>query len=123
SVELLLRADEMLQKLPGLLELKASVKMQLGLGFIGVNNTDRAKAFFLELYKIDPNYRLDTQNFAPKVIALADDAKKEQNTARCRSIVDEAQNQLQADNSEAVVRLINSNSADCPAIRSFIPKT
>ncbi len=123
SVEMLLQADELLQKLPAPLELKASAKMQLALGFMGLNNNDRAKSYFLELYKIDPNFRLDTQNLAPKVIALADEAKAEQNAARCRSIVDEAQNQLQSGNSEAVVKLIASNSSNCPAISSLATKT
>src|SRR6478672_6160123 len=74
SIELLLRADELLQKQSGSLEDKANVKYQLALDYMGLNDNDRAKANFLELYRLVPEYRLDADNLAPKVITLADEA-------------------------------------------------
>src|SRR5689334_16113628 len=48
SVELLLRADEMLRQQPGHLQEKTDVKLQLALGFIGLNDTARAKTYLGE---------------------------------------------------------------------------
>src|SRR5215471_6339884 len=123
SIDLLLQADEMLQKQPGQVEEKTSVKLQLALNFMGLNNNDRAKFYFLELFKLDPDHHLDTENLAPKVIALAEEARKEQLTAKCRSVFDEAQNQLQSGNSDTVVKLIGSNNGRCPALTTLAAKT
>jgi len=122
SIELLLRVDEMLQKQPNSTDEKALTKMQLALSFIGMNNNDRAKTYFLELFEIDPDYQLDTENLAPKVIALADEARAERMATRCQSRFDEAQNLLRSGNSDAVVKLIASNSGRCPAITSLATK-
>src|SRR5262245_43032248 len=122
SIDLLLRVDEMLQKQPGSTDEKALTKMQLALSFIGMNNNDRAKTYFLDLFEIDPDYQLDTENLAPKVIALADEARAERMATRCQSRLDEAQNLLRSGNSDAVVKLIASNSGRCPAITSLATK-
>jgi tetratricopeptide (TPR) repeat protein len=123
SVDLLKRADDLLQKEPAPLEEKASIKLQLALGYIGLNDNDLAKSYFLELYRIDPDHRLDADNLAPKVIALADEARAEQKAQKCRTVLDEAQNQLQSGNSDAVVKLIYSNRAQCPAVNTLASKT
>src|SRR5262245_19947528 len=59
SVELLLRADELLLKERGRLEEKTEVKLQLALGFIGLNDKARAKAFLEQLYALDSDHRID----------------------------------------------------------------
>src|SRR3989454_9531965 len=94
SIELLLRADEMLGQQSGDLQERTAVKLQLALGFIGLNNSTRAKAYLQELYALDSDHHIDPQIFSPKVIRLAEDAKTEQNELRCRSLLNEAQRQL-----------------------------
>src|SRR5262249_31010489 len=84
---------------------------------------DRAKSYFLELFKLDFDHRLDTQNLAFKVIALAEEARKEQLAAKCCSIFDEAQNQLQFGNSDTVVKLIGFNNGRCLALTLLSAKT
>jgi len=123
SIDLLLRLDDLLKNQPGLTNIKTGVQMQLALDNIGLNNIDKAKSYFQELFKIDPEYLLDTENLAPKVITLADEVRAEQVAAKCRAAVDEAQNQLQSGNSDAVVKLIDSNNGRCPAISSLASKT
>jgi hypothetical protein len=116
SVELLLRADELIQGQSGDTSEEIDVKLQLALGFIGLNDTARAKDYLRQLYALDPDYVIDPQIFSPKVIQLAEDARVEQNELRCQSINDEAQRQLGTGNADAVVALIRSNQAKCSGL-------
>jgi tetratricopeptide (TPR) repeat protein len=122
SVELLLRADELLSQQSGRLEEKTAVKMQLALGYIGLNDSARAKTYLVELYALDADHRIDPQVFSPKVIKLAEDARAEQNAVRCRSVMDEAQRQLGNGNADAIVKLTGSNSAKCSELTALNPK-
>ena len=122
SVELLLKADDLLKQDPGQLKQKTDVKLQLALGLIGLNEGDRAKTYLREVYALDPDYRLDPQMFSPKVMALADEAKADQHDLRCRSLVDEAQRQSASGNGDALTKLIRSNQASCTGLTSFYSK-
>src|SRR6476619_4870049 len=77
SVELLLRADELLSQQSGHLQEKTAVKLQLALGYIGLNDSTRAKTYLGELYALDSDHRIDPQVFSPKVIRMADEARTE----------------------------------------------
>jgi len=122
SIELLLRVDEMLRQKSGQPRDRADVKMQLALGYIGLNDNSRAKAYFEELFALDPDRQADPQMFSPKVIQLAEEAKAAQQEQRCRSVVDEAQRQLGGGNSEAVVNLIGTNQAKCSGLAALHPR-
>ncbi len=116
SIELLLRADELLQQQPGHVREKTDVKLQLALGFIGLNDTARAKDYLQELYALDLDHHIDPQIFSPKIIQLAEEAKAEKNELRCRHLVDEAQRQLGTGNADAAVKVIGSNQAKCAGL-------
>src|SRR4030095_5392068 len=58
SIELLLRAEELLRQ-SGTIREKSDVKLQLALGYIGLNDNVRAKAYLAELYAIDPERHID----------------------------------------------------------------
>jgi len=122
SVELLSRADELLRLQSGRLEEKVNVKMQLALGFMGMNENNRAKAYLVELYALDSDHRIDPQAFAPKVIKLAEEAKAEQNEVRCHALLDDAQKQYFAGNSDNLVAVIRSGQAKCPGVSALSPK-
>jgi tetratricopeptide (TPR) repeat protein len=121
SIELLLRADELLRQQSGNLKEKTDVKLQLALSFIGLNDIARAKAYLQELYALDLDRRIDPQMYSPKVLRLADEAKAEQNEIRCRTASEQAQRQLDAGNSAAVVRLLGSTTG-CPALGALNAK-
>jgi tetratricopeptide (TPR) repeat protein len=123
SIELLLRADELIQQQPGNVPEKIDVKLQLALGFIGLNDTARAKDYLRQLYALNPDHRIDPQIFSPKVIQLAEDARSEQNELRCQSAKDEAQRQLGTGNADAVVKLIQSNEGKCSGLTPLKSKT
>lgn len=116
SVDLLLRADELIQRQPADTSEKIDVKLQLALGFIGLNDTARAKDYMRQLYALDPDHIIDPQIFSPKVIQLAEDARAEQNQVRCQSVKDEAERELGTGNGDAVLKLIRSNQAKCSAL-------
>src|SRR6185369_7046394 len=65
SVELLLRADDLLRQQPGSVQQKTDVKLQLALGFLGMNDRARAKQYLGELYALDSDHRIDPQMFSP----------------------------------------------------------
>src|SRR5215467_1037807 len=122
SMELLLRADDLLRPQAGRLKEKTDVKLLLALGSVGLNDMVRAKTYLGELYTLDPGHQLDPQMYSPKVIRLADDAKAEQEVLRCRTVADEAQKQLTAGNGDAVVKLISSNQAKCSGLSTLNSK-
>ncbi len=122
SVELLLKADDLLKQDSGQLKQKTDVKLQLALGLIGLNEGERAKTYLREVYALDPDYRVDPQMFSPKVVALADEAKAEQHELRCRTLADEAQRQSASGNGDGLAKLIRSNQASCAGLASFYAK-
>src|ERR1051325_11246909 len=67
SIALLTRIDDMLKAQPGRVPEKVSAKLRLALAEIGLNDTAKAKALFLDLYALDSNYVLDADQFSPKV--------------------------------------------------------
>ena len=123
SIELLLRADELLARQAGRLEEKTAIKLHLALGFIGLHDSTRGKAYLKELYALDSDHRIDAQAFSPKVIRLAEEAKAEQNELRCRSVFDETERQLENGKSDPVVKLIASNVAKCPGLAALSAKS
>jgi hypothetical protein len=122
SVELLTRADEILRPQAGHLEEKINVKMQLALAFMGLNDISRAKTNLVELYALDSDHRMDPQVFAPKVVKLAEEAKAEQDEVRCQSILNDAQKQYAAGNSENLVKAIGAGKTKCPGVSALSSK-
>lgn len=116
SVELLLRADELLQKESGPLQKKTDVKLQLALGFLGLNDRTQAKRYLQELYALDADHRIDPEMFSPKVLQLAEEAKADQNELRCRAVLDRTQRALSSGNSADAATLIGSNSKTCAGL-------
>jgi hypothetical protein len=122
SVELLTRADEILRPQAGHLEEKINVKMQLALAYMGLNDINRAKTNLVELYALDFDHRMDPQVFAPKVVKLAEEAKAEQNELRCQSILNDAQIQYAAGNTDNLAKVIGAGQAKCPAVSALSAK-
>jgi hypothetical protein len=70
SIQVLLHVNEDLQSKPDRLSDKVNTKLQLALAHIGLNDTEKAKSYLIEMYTLDPNATLDSQKVSPKVIAL-----------------------------------------------------
>ena len=113
SIQLLLRVNEELQSKPDRLSDKVNTKLQLALAHIGLNDTEKAKSYLIEMYTLDPNTILDSQKISPKVITLAGDAKTAMTRMRCQAIGDDARNSLKTGNAAALRKLLVSPDSKC----------
>ena len=121
SIELLLRLDKSLRPLSDHQQEKVSVKLQLALAYVGLNDNSQAKAYFRELYALDSDYSIDPQRFSPKVVQFAEQAKAEEAEIRCNSISSDAGRQLAAGNKDAVMRVIASSQTKCSDVSALAP--
>jgi len=121
SIELLLRLDKSLRLQSDHQQDRVSVKLQLALAYVGLNDNTQAKAYFRELYGLDSDYSIDPQRFSPKVVQFAEQAKAEEAEIRCNSISSDAERQLATGNTDAVMQLIASSQAKCTALSALAP--
>jgi tetratricopeptide (TPR) repeat protein len=122
AIQLLMHADDLLKPRTDRATDKINVKLQLALAHIGLNEPALAKTSLRELYALDPEYRLDPQQFPPKVLALADEAKAEQNEARCQTVRTDARKSLQDGNAMAVLNLTQSVKSKCSGLDGMDPE-
>ena len=122
SIKLLLRADQLLQAQPERLQEKIKVKLQLALAHVGLNDSPKAKSFLRDLYALDANYSLDAQQFSPKVMALAAQAKAEQDEIRCQAAREDARKKLNAGNATATFDLIGLMKPKCDGLTELEPE-
>jgi tetratricopeptide (TPR) repeat protein len=121
SIDVLTRIDGALQTKPDRLQDRTRTKLQLALANIGLNETDRAKAYFRELYALDSNYVMNASEFSPKVIALANDARAEQNKLRCQAVGNDARGKLAARDVTGVRDALGSMKSVCPDLAALEP--
>src|SRR5262249_34880535 len=98
SIDLLLRVDDLLRPQQSRIQEKVAVQLQLAIAYVGLKDMNEARAHFNVLFALKPDYNLDTQQFSPKVISLANDAKTEQNEIRARMLCEETLRQLETGN-------------------------
>jgi tetratricopeptide (TPR) repeat protein len=122
AVQILQRADDMLKPRSDRNADKINVKLQLALAHVGLNESALAKTSLRELYAVDPDYHLDPQQFPPKVIALADEAKAEQNEARCQSARTDSRKALDSANAAAAFNLTQSMKSKCSGLDVMEPE-
>jgi hypothetical protein len=121
SVDLLLRVEELLLTKPDLLDEKISVKLHLALAHIGMNENAKAKASLGELFALDADYRMDRDQFSPKVLAMADEAQAEQNEVRCQTVRSDAQKHLESQKPTVLLDYIGMMKSKCPALQQLEP--
>jgi tetratricopeptide (TPR) repeat protein len=121
AIQLLQRAQDLLQPKTDRVQEKITVKLQLALAQMGLNDTAQAKTSLREIYTLDADYRIDPQQFPPKVIALADEARAEQNQIRCQAVRDDARKYFEAWNGVALANLIESMKSRCSGLDAIAP--
>jgi len=119
SISVLLRINEVLDQQQERLKEKVNVKLQLALAHIGLNENAQAKSRLNELFSLDPNFSLDAQQFAPKVVAMADEVKAEQNEMRRRKMCDEALRRVNAGEPVAPEQL-DPMKGKCPGLAAAV---
>src|SRR5262245_56138953 len=95
-LDLLNPLDVQLQRQPDRVRERVAVKLQLALSHIGLNQTPEAKLRFVELDEIDPEYSLDPALYAPKVLALFQEARTDRSAMRCTSMCEASARDLQS---------------------------
>lgn len=122
SIQLLARVNDALVAKPERVQDKIATKLQLALANIGLNDTASAKVFLAELYAIDPDYSLDAKQYAPKVVALANDARNEQNRLRCDIAFQDARRSLSSGDSAAMLNTLQAMKPKCPTLAELDPE-
>ena len=122
SIKVLVQVDELLRTHPERRQDRINVKLQLALAHIGLNDPQKAKSFLNDLYAIDPDFVLDTQQFSPKVMTLAAQAKAEQEEIRCQVARTEARKMLTEGNARATFDLIALMKNKCNGLAVFEPE-
>jgi tetratricopeptide (TPR) repeat protein len=122
AIALLSRVDETLQTQPARLQEKVNTKLRLALAYIGMNDTVKAKSFLIQLYALNPDYALDADQFSPKVISLAAEAKAEQTKMRCQTAEQEVRSALDAGNTKAFLDLFRSVRPKCAGLAAMEPE-
>jgi hypothetical protein len=122
SIALLTRVDDSLKIQPGRLQDKINTKLRLALAYIGMNDTAKAKSLLIDLYTLDPNYVLDPQQFSPKVIAVANEAKTDQSKVQCQAAQTDAKAYLENGKNAAFLDLMRSMKRKCTALAAMEPE-
>src|SRR5215470_13993250 len=119
SIALLSRVDDSLKTQPGRLQDKINTKLRLALAYIGMNDTVKAKALLIDLYTLDQNYVLDPQQFSPKVIAVANEARADQTKVQCQAAQTDAKAYLESGKNAALLDLMRSMKRKCTALAAM----
>src|SRR5256885_15679617 len=122
SIKVLVYVDELLRTHPERRQERINVKLQLALAHVGLNDPQKAKSFLNDLFAIDPDYSLDTQQFSPKVMTLAAQAKAEQDEIRCQAARTDARKRLTDGNAKASLDLIGSMKDKCDGLDVLEPQ-
>ncbi len=122
SAQLLIRVNESLKSQPDRLSEKTSAKLQLALANVGLNNAAAAKSFLIELYALNPDFNLDAQQFSPKVVALANEARIDQNKLRCQAANEDARRNLAAGDGAALLTILQSMKPRCSELAAIEPE-
>jgi tetratricopeptide (TPR) repeat protein len=121
SIQLLSQLNDSLRSQPNRVKERVATKFQLALANIGLNNAAAAKAFLVEIYALDPEFVVDAQQFSPKVITLASEAKAEQTVARCKVASDDARRYLAGGDTAALLSLLQSMKPKCSELATVEP--
>ena len=122
SIDVLLHLDDTLKVENGRLAEKAGVKLQLALAYVALNDSVQARSRFDELYSLDPDYSIDRQQYAPKVLTLAEEAKAEQEKIRTLRKCDDLRKQVENENPAVSVDQIISMKSRCSDLPLFVSK-
>lgn len=122
SVTLLTRIDQMLSEQHGDPKDKIETKLRLAVAYIGLNDNVKAKSSFMELYALNPDYTLDAQQFSPKVISVADDAKSEEEKDRCYTAQTQARTDIENGQTARFLELLRSVGSKCTVLAAIAPQ-
>jgi len=121
SIQLLSQGNETLKSQPNRVKERVATKFQLALANMGLNNAAAAKSFLVEIFALDPDFTVDAQQYSPKVVTLSNEAKAEQNIARCKAAVDDAKKNLASGDSGNLLTILQTMKPKCPDLAAIEP--
>ena len=77
AIELLTPIDESLKADPARVKERVRVKLQLALGYLALNELDKAKSHFVEMCTLDSGCAINADQYPPKVRTLFEEAKNQ----------------------------------------------
>jgi len=119
SIQLLEKVDLTLRNQPGRLEEKTRTKLQLALAHVGINRNDLAKVDLRELFELKSDYVLDPQIISPKVMALAEEVKPQQNSDECQKVRADTIKKLESGHFADVAKPMEWIKANCKELASM----
>jgi hypothetical protein len=122
SVTLLTKVDDALSTQQGRIPEKVETKLRLALANIGLNDTVKAKSYFMGMYALDPDYSIDAKAFSPKVLSVATDAKAEQARLRCSTAQMDARKYLDGGQTPAFLDLFRTLGSKCTVLAAMGPE-
>jgi Tfp pilus assembly protein PilF len=118
SLAMVAPIDVALKQEPARIKERVRIKIQMALAYVGLNETDNAKAQFQEVCGLDPSFELDRDLFASKVLSLFDEAKADQTATRCQTVCGEVNRLLDVGENEAIFQLLSSEDSGCPCVQA-----
>jgi tetratricopeptide (TPR) repeat protein len=113
SIQVLAQVHQTLSSQKGRVKDRIGTNLQLALSFIGLNDQLAAKSYLTEIYSLDPDFALDRRQFSPKVLALADEARADQQKNRCQAADSDARILLADDNIGGILDLMHQLKGIC----------
>jgi len=77
AIQLLTPFDDSLKAEPGRVKERVSVNLQLALGYVALNEFDKAKSHFIEMCTLDAECSIKADQYPPKVRTLFEDARNQ----------------------------------------------
>ena len=122
AIQVLQHADDLLRPDAGRIPEKINVKIQLALSHVGLNEIPQAKTSLREVFVLDADYKLDPQQFPPKIIALADQAKAEQGQIRCQQARADARKYMDTGNTALLLTVLQTMKPKCTGLDAMEPE-
>ena len=116
AIQLLLHADDLLRANAGRTPEKIRVKLQLALSYVGLNQVPQAKNSLRDVFVLDADYKLDPQQFPPKIITMADEAKVEQGQVRCLQARADARRYMDTGNTALLITVLQTMKPKCTGL-------
>src|SRR5262245_10389286 len=77
AIQLLTPFDDSLKAEPGRIKERVSVKLQLALGYLALNELEKAKSHFIEMCTLDSECSINADQYPPKIRSMFEDARNQ----------------------------------------------
>jgi tetratricopeptide (TPR) repeat protein len=116
---LLRQIEPQLSSVPARVEDLKKLKLYQALIDVALNDSVYAKARFLELLALEPGLSLNSEEHAPKVIVIFEDARKSFLDAQCKAACTECEAAGKAGDLQKAVNIIKSFRLQCDCARKI----